>query len=48
MHLFRFKASDTEIASDSAFETNYYGVGYDPVKYALDGNTGHSKILAQV
>ena len=47
-HLFRFHAGDTEIASDSAFEVNYYGCGYDPVQYLADGNTGHSQTLAQI
>ena len=46
MHLFRFKINDLESSWDltGAFNVLYYGVGYDPVQYALDGNTGHSKV----
>ena len=47
-HLFRINVADTEIAADDDFEVNYYGAGYDPVLYLADGNTGHSKTLAQV
>jgi len=51
MHLFRFKLnaleSDWDIAND-ALNIQYYGVGYDPVQYALAGDTGHSKVKAVV
>jgi len=30
------------------FTFSYYGVGYDPVQYALEGDTGHSRTKASV
>lgn len=46
MHLFRFKLNDLENNWDltGPLHVEYYGVGYDPVQYALDGDTGHSKV----
>lgn len=48
MHLFRFKTDDAGFNTSNRVEVNYYGVGYDPVLYAQDGNTGHSSVRMSV
>jgi hypothetical protein len=48
MHLFRFKVDAAGFDTSNRVEVNYYGVGYDPVLYAQDGNTGHSSVRMSV
>ena len=43
MHLFRFKLPVDKFPPTGGFRVKYYGVGWDPVQYAIDGNAGHSK-----
>ena len=44
MHLFRFKPDQTFFNPAKDATVIYHGVGYDPVRYALAGNTGNSKV----
>lgn len=49
MHLFAFKVDLSKWSSSTAdFTIDYWGVGYDPTQYALDGNTGNSKTIAAI
>tara|TARA_Y100001938_G_C8101688_1_gene442368 strand:+ start:8471 stop:11545 length:3075 start_codon:yes stop_codon:yes gene_type:complete len=43
MHLFRFKLPVDKFPPTGGMRVKYYGVGWDPVRYAADGNSGHSK-----
>lgn len=44
MHLFRFKLPVDKFPPTGGFRVKYYGVGWDPVQYAMDGNVGNSKV----
>ena len=48
MHLFRLKMAGSGFDYNGDVTIKYYGVGYDPVQYALDGDTGNSKTKALV
>jgi len=48
MHLFRFKVDSTYFNPGKDATFSYHGVGYDPLEYAIDNNTGNSKVKVGV
>lgn len=49
MHLFKFKIDNEKwSAVNSPFAVDFYGIGYDPTRYAADNNTGNSRVQAAV
>jgi len=48
MHLFRMKPDLLYFDPNKAAQVNYYGVGFDPEQFLLNGETGHSKVKVGV
>lgn len=50
MHLFKFKIDYDKWAGGATdnFTVDYWGVGYDPNQYLVDGNTGNSRTQASI
>jgi hypothetical protein len=48
MQLFRMKPDAVYFNPADAAQVNYYGVGYDPAQFILDGEVGHSKVKMSV
>lgn len=48
MHLFRMMPDAIYFDTSEAAQINYYGVGYDPTNFILDGEVGHSKVKVAV
>ena len=48
MHLFRFKLPPDKFPAGGGFRTKYYGVGWDPIEYEIDGKIDNSKVKAAV
>jgi len=48
MHLFRFKLPADKFPASGGFRIKYFGVGWDPIQYAIDSSTGNSKVKAAV
>lgn len=48
MHLFRIQYDPIYFDPTQEAQVNYYGVGYDPELFTLNGDSGHSKVKVAV
>lgn len=48
MHLFRMKPDLLYFSPNKTAQVNYYGVGFDPYQFFINGEQGHSKVKVGV